>query len=145
MRTFPVGTRRISWFGLFFLATATITMPVGAQSQERGANQELTFSLGGIPGQTRSFQGSAGTAQVSADRSFGINYGHRFLGAKIAASSPDRSNCHRAAELCVALPHSRIAAEIPSRFAAFSVGCHWWWLWSLSAVRAALEWPKHDE
>ncbi len=69
MRTFPVGTRRISWFGLFFLATAIITMPLGAQSQERGANQELTFSLGGIPGQTRSFQGSAGTAQVSADRS----------------------------------------------------------------------------
>src|SRR5258707_2427053 len=85
MRTFPVGTRRISWFGLFFLATATITMPVGAQSQERGANQELTFAFGRIPGQTRSFQGSAGTAQVSADRSFGINYGHRFLGAKIAA------------------------------------------------------------
>jgi len=85
MRTFPVGTRRISWFGLFFLATAIITMPLGAQSQERGANQELTFSLGGIPGQTRSFQGPGGTAQVSADRSFGINYGHRFLGAKIAA------------------------------------------------------------
>src|SRR5260370_25084122 len=85
MRTFPVGTRRISWFGLFFLATAIITMPLGAQSQERGANQELTFSLGGIPGQTRSFQGSAGTAQVSADRSFCINYGHRFLWAKIAA------------------------------------------------------------
>src|SRR5260370_12122275 len=85
MRTFPVGTRRISWFGLFFLATAIVTMPLGAQSQERGANQELTFSLGGIPGQTRSFQGSAGTAQVSADRSFGINYGHRFLEAKIAA------------------------------------------------------------
>jgi len=60
-------------------------MPVGAQSQERGANQELTFSLGGIPDQTRSFQGSASTAQVSADRSFGINYGHRVLGAKIAA------------------------------------------------------------
>ncbi len=85
VRTFPVGTGRISWFGLFFLATATITMPVGAQSQERGANQELTFSLGGIPDQTRSFQGSASTAQVSADRSFGINYGHRVLGAKIAA------------------------------------------------------------
>src|SRR5258705_10418516 len=43
------------------------------------------LSLGGIPGQTRSFQSSAGTAQISADRSFGINYGHRFLGARIAA------------------------------------------------------------
>src|SRR5258708_31096482 len=85
MIPFPVVTRRISWFGMLFLATAIITMPLGAQSQERGANQELTFSLGGIPSQTRSFQGSAGTAQVSADRSYGINYGHRFLGANIAA------------------------------------------------------------
>jgi Outer membrane protein beta-barrel domain len=51
----------------------------------RAQNQELTFSLGGIPGQTRGFQGSTGTAQISADRSFGINYGHRFLDAKIAA------------------------------------------------------------
>ncbi len=85
MRAFPIGARRISWLGLFFLASAMVTVPVGAQSQERGANQELTFSIGGAPGQTRSFQGSAGTAQVSADRSFGINYGHRFLGAKIAA------------------------------------------------------------
>ena len=51
----------------------------------RAQNQELTFSLGGIPGQTRTFQGSAGTAPISADRSLGINYGHR------------------AAEFCVAL------------------------------------------
>jgi hypothetical protein len=85
MRSFPIGARRISWLGLFFLASGMVTVPVGAQSQERGANQELTFSLGGTPGQTRSFLGSAGTAQVSADRSFGINYGHRFLEAKIAA------------------------------------------------------------
>ncbi len=85
MRTFPVMTRRIPWFGLFFLAVAAVTVPARAQNQERGQNQELTFSLGGIPGQTRSFQGSAGSAQISADRSFGINYGHRFLGANIAA------------------------------------------------------------
>jgi hypothetical protein len=25
------------------------------------------------------------------------------------------------------------------------MGCYWWWLWPLSAVRAALEWLKHDE
>ena len=67
------------FFAVLFLAAATIALPARAQ------NQELTFSLGGIPGQTRSFQGSAGTAQISADRSFGINYGHRFVGAKIAA------------------------------------------------------------
>jgi len=79
MRTFPRGARRTISFALLFLAAATITVPGRAQ------NQELTFSLGGIPGQTRSFQGSAGTAQISADRSFGINYGHRLVGAKIAA------------------------------------------------------------
>jgi hypothetical protein len=61
------------------LVTALVAAPARAQ------NQDLTFSLGGIPGQTRTFQGSAGTAQISADRSFGINYGHRFRDAKIAA------------------------------------------------------------
>ena len=65
--------------GLVLLVTALLAAPARAQ------NQELTFSLGGIPGQARTFQGTAGTAQISADRSFGINYGHRFLDAKIAA------------------------------------------------------------
>jgi hypothetical protein len=85
MRTFPTGSKQILWLGVLFLVIATVTVPARAQSQEPGQNQELTFSLGGIPGQTRNFQGSAGAAQISADRSFGINYGHRFLGAKIAA------------------------------------------------------------
>jgi hypothetical protein len=85
MKTFPTGSKQILWLGLLFLGVAAVTVPVRARSQERGANQELTFSLGGTPGQTRSFLGSAGTAQVSADRSFGINYGLRFLEAKIAA------------------------------------------------------------
>src|ERR1700739_1732098 len=85
MRTFSTGSKQILWLGVLFLAGAAVTVPARAQSQEPGQNQELTFSLGGIPGQTRSFQGSAGTAQISADRSFGINYGHRFLDAKIAA------------------------------------------------------------
>jgi Outer membrane protein beta-barrel domain len=79
MRTFATGTMRILWLGLLFLSTVAVTVPAKAQ------NQELTFSLGGIPGQTRTFRGSAGTAQISADRSFGINYGHRFLDARIAA------------------------------------------------------------
>src|SRR5258707_2470727 len=85
MRTFPTGSKQILWLGVLFLAVAAVTVPARAQSQEAGQNQELTFSLGGIPGQTRSFQGSAGAAQISANSSFGINYGHRFLDAKIAA------------------------------------------------------------
>ncbi len=84
MRVLSVGTTRIRWSGLLLLAAITAG-PARAENQERAQNQELTFSLGGIPGQTRSLQGSAGRARISADRSFGINYGHRFLGAKIAA------------------------------------------------------------
>jgi hypothetical protein len=43
-------------------------------------------SLGGIGGQTRSLVGSPnGTAQISSDRTFGVNYGHRLVGAGIAA------------------------------------------------------------
>lgn len=79
MRALHVRVRGICWSGLLLLVTAIIAGPA------RGQNQDLTFSLGGIPGQTRSFRDSAGTAQISADRSFGINYGYRFLGAKIAA------------------------------------------------------------
>jgi hypothetical protein len=60
-------------------------MPVNQMECRRaksgaGPGQELTFSLGGIPGQTRSFQGSAGIAQISSDRGFGVNHGHYFLG-----------------------------------------------------------------
>jgi len=79
MRTLLLWVVRIRWSGLLLLVTAIIPAPA------HGQNQELTFSLGGIPGQARNFQGSAGTAQISADRSFGINYGHRLLDAKIAA------------------------------------------------------------
>src|SRR5260370_8165930 len=85
MRTFPTGSKQILWLGVLFLAVGAVKVAGRAQSEGAGQNQELTFSLGGIPGQTRSFQGSAGAAQISADRSFGINYGHRFLDAKIAA------------------------------------------------------------
>jgi hypothetical protein len=79
MRTLLLWVGRIRWSGLLLLVNAIIPVPT------HGQNQELTFSLGGIPGQTRNFQGSAGTTQISADRSFGINYGHRLLDAKIAA------------------------------------------------------------
>jgi hypothetical protein len=79
MRTLFVRAWWIRQSGLLLLVTIFIAGPA------RGQNQELTFSLGGIPGQTRSFQASSGTAQISADRSFGINYGRRFLDAKVAA------------------------------------------------------------
>ena len=79
MRVLPVVTSGIRGLGVLFLATFMMTGRAQAQ------NQDLTFSLGGIPGQTRNFQGSAGTAQISADRSLGVNYGHRFLEAKNAA------------------------------------------------------------
>lgn len=79
MRTLSLGTLRIRWFALLLGASTILVGPA------RAHNQELTFSLGGIPGQTRRFQGSAGTTQISADRSFGINYGHRFAGTKIVA------------------------------------------------------------
>jgi hypothetical protein len=48
MKTLPVNARRIRWSGLLLLVTAIIARPA------RGQNQELTFSLGGIPSQTRS-------------------------------------------------------------------------------------------
>ena len=59
MRTLPGRARRIRWSGLLLLVSVIVAGPA------RGQNQELTFSLGGIPGQTRSFQSSAGTAQIS--------------------------------------------------------------------------------
>src|SRR5258706_519822 len=79
MRTLPGRARRIRWSGLLLLVSAIVA------GSARGQNQELTFSLGGIPGQTRSFQSSAGTAKISADRIFGINYGDLFWGGRIAA------------------------------------------------------------
>ncbi|HLZ12191.1 MAG TPA: hypothetical protein VKP58_06360 [Candidatus Acidoferrum sp.] len=79
MRTVTVIARSIRCTGLLLLISAF------AAGSARAQNNELTFSLGGIPGQSRTFQNSGGTAQISADRSFGINYGHRFLRAGIAA------------------------------------------------------------
>lgn len=79
-------------------------------------NQDLTVSLGGIPGQSRSFQGSAGTAQISADRSLGVNYGHRFLAAKKAALFGEIE--------FVALPNRPVtsaAATVPRSYASLYV------------------------
>jgi len=62
MRFSPIGASAIRRLGLLFLATFMMTGSAGAQ------NQHLTFSLGGIPGQTHSFQGSAGTHPGSQPR-----------------------------------------------------------------------------
>lgn len=49
-------------------------------------NHEITFSLGGIPSQSRAFQAPAsGSAQISSDVSLGANYGYRVLDAGVAA------------------------------------------------------------
>jgi len=85
MRALPVRARRTRWAGLLLLVVATIAGPVRAQNQEQTQNQDLTFSLGGIPGQTRRFQFSPSAAEISADRSFGVNYGHRFTRARMAS------------------------------------------------------------
>jgi hypothetical protein len=85
MKALPLRARRTRWAGLLLLVAATIAGPVRAQNQAQAQNQDLTFSLGGIPGQTRRFQTSPSAAQISADRSFGVNYGHRFMRARIAS------------------------------------------------------------
>lgn len=66
-------------FTLLLFIAAMAAVPARAQ------NQELTFSLGGIPGQSRGLQGSSGSANISADRAFGINYAHRLAGTGFAA------------------------------------------------------------
>jgi hypothetical protein len=79
------GTGQTDSLGRTAFVAATIAGPVRAQNQEQAQNQDLTFSLGGIPGQTRRFQTSPSAAEISADRSFGVNYGHRFTRARIAS------------------------------------------------------------
>src|SRR5260370_6832514 len=69
---------------LAFLALALLapTFPVQALAQ----SNDITFSLGGIPSQSRPFRGPAtGSAQISADVSLGANYGHRFLDVEFVA------------------------------------------------------------
>jgi len=69
---------------LAFLVLALLapTFPVQALAQ----SNDITFSLGGIPSQSRPFRGPAtGSTQISADVSLGANYGHRFLDAEFVA------------------------------------------------------------
>ena len=71
---------------LLFISEVIVTGYAGAQSAEHLQSQELTFSLGGISGQARTLRGSpAGTAQIAADRTLGVNYGHHLAGARVAA------------------------------------------------------------
>lgn len=110
MRASPIGNSIIRALGLLFLAAFMMAGRAEAQ------NQDPTFSLGGIPGQSRSFQGSARTAQISADRSLGVNYGHHFLGAKKAALFGEIE--------FVALPNRRVTsvtATAPRSYASLYV------------------------
>jgi hypothetical protein len=79
---------RIVWIRLvlLFISEVMVTRNASAQSTEHLQSHELTFSLGAISGQTRSLKGSAaGTAQIAADRTLGINYGHHLVGTRVAA------------------------------------------------------------
>ena len=71
---------------LLFISEVIVTGYASAQGTEHLPSQELAFSLGGISGQTRTLRGSpTGTAQIAADRSLGINYGHHLVGTRVAA------------------------------------------------------------
>jgi hypothetical protein len=51
----------------------------------RAQKQDLAFSLGGFVGQSRGFNSPrTGQVDISADKSFGVNYGHRLLHSNAA-------------------------------------------------------------
>ena len=84
-KTFWIRSLRIRWV-LLLISEVVFTGYASAQSTEQLQSQDLTFSLGGISGQTRTLRGSpAGTAQIAVDRTLGINYGHYLVGTRIAA------------------------------------------------------------
>jgi len=156
MRDLPLGVRRIRWSGLLLLAAISVG-PHEPRIKSETKSRCLPFTRR-IPGQTRSLQDSAGSTQISADRSFGINYGHRFLGARIAAlfgeiervAIPNRAltgattavpqNC---ASLYLA-PALRLKLFPRSRLSPWAAR-HWGRPCPVPAVRTAFEWPKHDE
>ena len=71
---------------LLFMSEVIVTGYASAQGTEHLQSQELAFSLGGISGQTRTLTGSpTGTAQIAADRTLGVNYGHHLAGTRVAA------------------------------------------------------------
>jgi hypothetical protein len=79
VNTFQKRAAQAVCFTSFLLLMAVAAAPAKAQSQE------LTFSLGGIPGQSRGLEGSSSSALISADRTFGINYAHRLTGIGFAS------------------------------------------------------------
>ena len=79
---------RSMWIRLVLLVISEVIVTGCAHTQgtEHLPSQELTFSLGGISGQTRTLTGSpAGTAQTAADRTLGVNYGHHLAATRVAA------------------------------------------------------------
>ena len=100
---------------LAFLALALLapTFPVQALAQ----SNDITFSLGGIPSQSRPFRGPAtGSTQISADVSLGANYGHRFLDAEFVALYAEIQ--------FVALPNRSVTAAtavVPQNYASLYV------------------------
>ena len=101
----------VRWIGFLLLAFLVVTFPVLAQ------NHEITLSLGGNPSQSRNFQGPAvGSTQISSDVSLGANYGHRLLGAQVAALYGEIE--------FVALPNRSLAATtatVPQNYASLYV------------------------
>jgi hypothetical protein len=77
--SFRRSALRVVYGVLLLSAALLIASPVWSQTQE------ITFSLGGIPGQSRGLQGSGDRAQIAADRSLGINYGYRIVSTGFAA------------------------------------------------------------
>jgi len=80
-------------------------------------SNDITFSLGGIPSQSRPFRGpAAGSAQISADVSLGANYGHRFLDVEFVALYAEIQ--------FVALPNRSVTAAtavVPHNYASLYV------------------------
>jgi hypothetical protein len=100
---------------LVFLALALLvhTFPVEALAQ----SNDITFSLGGTPSQSRGFRSpTTGAAQTSADISLGANYGRRFLDAEVAELYGEIES--------VALPNRGLTAAtatVPQNYASLYV------------------------
>jgi hypothetical protein len=100
---------------LVFLALALLvhTFPVEALAQ----SNDITFSLGGTPSQSRGFRSpTTGAAQTSADISLGANYGRCFLDAEVAELYGEIES--------VALPNRGLTAAtatVPQNYASLYV------------------------
>ena len=88
-----------------------IALPLRAQKQD------LTLSLGGFAGQTRGFNSpTTGRVDISADKSFGVNYGYRLLHSNAIALFGELE--------FVAIPNQRLTtanAIVPQNYASLYV------------------------